>query len=118
MISVLIPTLNEARNISECVASVRWADEIVVVDSGSTDGTLDAARRGGARIVEFTWNGRLPKKKNWALENVEWKNEWVLILDADERVSAGLAEEIQEAVRNTGVAGTLSIEGLCSWGGG
>ena len=90
MISVLIPTLNERRNLAECLDSVAWADEVVVVDSGSTDGTPEIARQAGARLVEFKWNGRFPKKKNWALENVNWISEWVLILDADERITPEL----------------------------
>lgn len=95
-VSVLIPTLNEARNIVECIASVSWSDDIVIVDSGSTDNTAELARREGARVVEFHWNGRFPKKKNWALENIEWKNDWVLILDADERILPELAREIRD----------------------
>ena len=98
MLSVLIPTLNEGRNIIACLQSVGWADEVVVVDSGSSDGTQELARRCGAQLVDFRWNGRAPKKKNWALENVRWKNEWLLILDADERVTPALAEEIQQAL--------------------
>jgi glycosyltransferase involved in cell wall biosynthesis len=105
MISVLIPTLNEARNIADCVASVAWADEIVVVDSGSTDGTQELARDRGARIEGFRWNGHLPKKKNWALGHVRWSNEWVLILDADERVSPELAREIRQVVQRPGPDG-------------
>ena len=99
MLSVLIPTLNEARNIAECLDSVAWADEVVVVDSGSRDGTIEAAQCRGATVVEFKWNGGFPKKKNWALENVSWKNEWVLILDADERITPELASEIQQALK-------------------
>jgi glycosyltransferase involved in cell wall biosynthesis len=98
MLSVLIPTLNEGRNILACLQSVGWAEEVVVVDSGSSDGTQELARRCGAQLVDFRWNGRAPKKKNWALENVRWKNEWLLILDADERVTPALAEEIQQAL--------------------
>lgn len=93
-VSVLIPALNEARNIAECVASVAWSEDIVVVDSGSTDATADLAASLGARVVQFKWNGAWPKKRNWALRNVRWKNEWVLILDADERVTPHLAAEI------------------------
>jgi glycosyltransferase involved in cell wall biosynthesis len=100
MISVLIPTLNEARNIVECLKTVRWADEVVVVDSVSTDGTQALASQLGAKIIDFKWNGRLPKKKNWALENIPWRNEWVLILDADERVTSGLAAEITAALKH------------------
>ncbi len=95
MISVLIPTRNERRNIVECLRSVSWCDEAVVVDSGSTDGTQDLARKAGARVVDFKWSGQLPKKKNWALENVPWKNDRVLILDADERILPELAEEMR-----------------------
>jgi glycosyltransferase involved in cell wall biosynthesis len=100
MLSVLVPTLNERSNIEDCLRSVAWADEVVVVDSGSSDGTRELVRRCSARLVDFSWNGHLPKKKNWALENVSWKNEWVLILDADERVTPDLAFEIKEVLKN------------------
>lgn len=93
-VSVLIPTLDEERNIEACLDSVAWSDDVVVVDSGSRDDTAERARARGARVVQFDWNGKLPKKKNWALENIDWKHEWILILDADERVSAELAAEI------------------------
>jgi len=98
-ISVLIPIRNEKANIIACLDSVRWADEIVVVDSSSTDGTADIAKSKGASVVQFLWNGKFPKKKNWALENVPWNNEWVLILDADERITPELAAEIQRELR-------------------
>ena len=100
MISVLIPTLNEERNMAECLQSVGWADEVVIVDSGSRDRTCEIARAHGAQIVDFKWNRQFPKKKNWALEHVQWKNEWILILDADERIMPELALEIQEEIRN------------------
>lgn len=95
MLSVLIPTLNEASNIVACLDSVRWAGEVVVVDSGSRDRTCELARERGATVVDFRWNGSFPKKKNWALEQVPWRHEWVLILDADERITPELAAEIQ-----------------------
>src|SRR5215468_9856880 len=98
MLSILIPTLNERTNILDCLHSVQWADEIVVVDSGSTDDTCNLARSRGAKVVDFAWNGKLPKKKNWALENITWKNEWVLVLDADERITPELGREIREVV--------------------
>jgi len=99
MISVLIPVKNEARNIESCLKSVAWSDDVVAVDSNSTDGTVEMAERLGARVVQFQWNGQFPKKKNWALENVEWKHEWVLILDADEHITPELAQELQAEVR-------------------
>ena len=105
MISVLIPALNEAGNIAECLESVAWCDEVVVVDSGSKDKTRDIAASLGAKIVDFKWNGEFPKKKNWSLENVAWKNDWVLILDADERITPELANEIQQELRSPRVGG-------------
>ena len=106
-VSVLIPTLNEERNIGKCLASVAWSDDVVVVDSHSRDRTAAIARAAGARVVEFDWNGELPKKKNWALANVSWKHAWVLVLDADERVTPELAEEIKATVAGTDRCGFL-----------
>jgi len=105
VLSVLIPTRNERRNIVDCIRSVSWCDEVVVVDSGSDDGTQELVQANGARVVDFKWDGLHPKKKNWALENVPWKNEWVLILDADERIRPELAEEIRSALRQSRVDG-------------
>lgn len=94
-ISVLIPAKNEAANLAACLASVAWCDDVVVVDSGSTDGTPEIARAAGARVVGFKWNGAYPKKKNWALAHISWKNDWVFIIDADERATP----ELQAAMR-------------------
>ncbi|MBI2517760.1 MAG: glycosyltransferase family 2 protein [Opitutae bacterium] len=94
-ISVLIPVKNEAANLTACLASVAFCDEIVVVDSGSTDGTRAIATQAGAQVVDFKWNGEFPKKKNWALANVPWKHEWVFIIDADERATP----ELERALR-------------------
>jgi len=97
-ISVLIPVRNEAANLPACLASAAFCDEIVVVDSGSTDGTADLARRAGATVVDFRWDGSFPKKKNWALARVPWRHEWVFILDADERITPELAAELRATV--------------------
>jgi len=104
-LSVLIPVKNEAANVRDCISGVSFAGEIVVVDSASTDGTQAIAERAGARVVQFVWNGNLPRKKNWALENVPWQNEWVLIVDADERITPELEREIRQAIRRTDVDG-------------
>jgi glycosyltransferase involved in cell wall biosynthesis len=79
-LSILIPTRNEAGNIRACVESARFADEIVVVDSASTDGTCEMAAALGAT-------------------QVPWKHEWVFILDADERITPALAAELAAVVR-------------------
>jgi glycosyltransferase involved in cell wall biosynthesis len=97
-LSVLVPVKNEAANLRDCLASVSFAHEIVVVDSGSTDDTQGIAVAAGARVIQFAWNGKLPRKKNWALENVPWQHEWVLIIDADERITPELEHEIRQAI--------------------
>jgi glycosyltransferase involved in cell wall biosynthesis len=90
-ISVLVPTKDEARNLSDCLASASWADEIVVVDSESTDGTRAIAERAGARVLVRRFDD-WSSQKNWALERVT--HPWVLCLDADERVDTTLAAAI------------------------
>lgn len=97
-ISILIPTRNERANLRACLESCRFAAEVVVVDSASTDGTREIAHELGARVVDFHWDGRFPKKKNWALANVSWRHDWVFILDADERITPELATELQRIV--------------------
>jgi glycosyltransferase involved in cell wall biosynthesis len=104
-LSVLVPVKNEAANLRDCLASVSFAQEIVVVDSGSTDGTAAIAEAAGARVVQFAWNGKLPRKKNWALDNVAWQHEWLLIIDADERITPELEREIRQAISRTDVDG-------------
>ena len=104
-ISVLIPVKNEAANLGPCLASVVFCDEIVVIDSGSTDATRAIAERAGARVVDFKWDTRFPKKKNWALANVRWKNEWVFIIDADERATPELAAAMRHAIITPAHAG-------------
>jgi len=101
-VSILIPAKNEASNLSRCLSAVSWADEVIVVDSHSTDGTPDLAERAGARIVQFDFNGIWPKKKNWALENIPFRNEWVFILDADEVMPVGSGEEFARLIEGDG----------------
>jgi len=96
-VSVLIPAFNEAANIEACIRSVQWAAEIIVVDSGSTDKTCELASQLGARMVRFSYVPGGLKKKNWALQNLDFKHDWILILDADERITPRLAEEICRA---------------------
>lgn len=104
-LSVLIPAKNESRNLHECLRTVLFADEIVVVDSRSTDDTREIAVSMGAQVVQFDWNGRFPRKKNWALENVPWRNEWLLIIDADERITPALQYQIRSAIKTTRIDG-------------
>ena len=104
-ISVVIPTLNEEIHIRRCIESVRWADEVFVVDTYSSDRTAELARELGARVFQHEWEG-YSAQKNWALDNLPLRNEWVLFLDADEVVTAELADEIQkEVTRPNDIAG-------------
>ena len=90
-LSVAIITRNEEANLPRTLGSVHWANEIVVVDCGSTDGTVELAWRFGAKVLQQDWLGFGPQK-NLAIEYCS--NEWVLSLDADEEVSETLAQEV------------------------
>ena len=97
-ISILIPIRNEASNLPRCFQSITWADEVFVVDSKSTDGSIQISEDHGARVVQFAFNGTWPKKKNWALENLPFKHPWVFILDADEELTPDAEQEFRAIV--------------------
>ena len=112
-LSVVIITRNEALNIEACIASVGFADEWIVVDSGSGDATVEIARRLGASVVETAdWPG-FGVQKQRALERA--RGTWVLALDADERVTPELAAEIRRVV--DGPFGASGTSGSASFGG-
>ncbi|MFA7243369.1 MAG: glycosyltransferase family 2 protein [Sulfuricellaceae bacterium] len=94
--SAVIIAFNEARRIRDCLESVAFADEIVLVDSGSTDGTQEIALQYGARVVHQAWLG-FGRQKQFAVSSAA--HDWVLCLDADERVSDELRAGIEEALR-------------------
>jgi glycosyltransferase involved in cell wall biosynthesis len=96
-ISAILITLNEEKNLEACLESVKWVDEIVVVDCGSRDRTEEIARRYGARFHTRAWEGFADQKAH-ALGLAS--HEWILSVDADERVSAELAAEIRRAVES------------------
>ncbi len=95
-LSVVIITLNAASQLEACLQSAAFADEILVVDSGSTDGTIALAERHGARIIHQEWLGFGPQKQ-FAVEAA--KHDWVLCLDADERVSPELRASLENALK-------------------
>lgn len=95
-LSVITLALNEERNIAECLESVKWADEIIVVDSGSTDKTVELAKHYTQHVLTVEWKG-YGATKNFALDRAS--GEWILWLDADERVPKELAAEIQAVLR-------------------
>ncbi len=90
-VSALVTAHNEEEMLPDCLASLEWADEVIVVDSGSTDRTRDIARDFGARLLEREYE-TAARQKNWAIP--QCKHQWVILLDADERVSKGLEKEI------------------------
>jgi glycosyltransferase involved in cell wall biosynthesis len=97
MISVVVITLNEVDRIPALLNSAAFADEVIVVDSGSTDGTQEVCRAGGARVLTHPWQG-FAEQKQYAMQLASF--EWILNLDADERISDPLAAELQETIQS------------------
>ncbi len=97
-ITVVLPVLNEALNLGAALESVAFAADHLVVDSGSTDRTVEVAQEYGARTAQFVYPGRGPKKKAWTLATQHFPHEWVLFLDADERITPELGSEIERVV--------------------
>jgi glycosyltransferase involved in cell wall biosynthesis len=114
-ISVLILTFNEQQNIAACLESVQWSDDVLVVDSFSTDQTVELARRAGARVLQNRFVN-FAQQRNFGLAEGGFKHEWVLHLDADEVVTVELRDEMLAAVQRSGkeayrVASRLMFEG-------
>lgn len=108
-VSVTIISLNEEDNIVRAIQSVAWADEVLVVDSGSTDQTVELARQQGARVIHNPWPG-YGRQKNFAQEAAS--HDWIFNLDADEEVPPKLAQEIQNALTQvkTGQSQAVAFE--------
>ena len=96
-VSVLICTKNEERNLGDCLKSVAWADDCTVFDSYSDDQTVKIAQAEGAKVVQRQFDN-FSAHKNWALDHLDFKHDWILIVDADERVTPELAQEIAALV--------------------
>jgi glycosyltransferase involved in cell wall biosynthesis len=95
-LTVITLTLNEEHNISACLDSARWADEVIVVDSGSRDRTVEIARTFTERVFTISWEG-YGAARNYALRQAT--GDWILWLDADERVTPALAEEVKSLIQ-------------------
>lgn len=100
-VTVVVPVLNEERNLPACLSRLGRFARVVVVDSGSTDRTCEIAREYGAEVVDFRWNGQFPKKRNWMLRNHRFDTEWILFLDADEYVSEDFCDELAATLPST-----------------
>jgi glycosyltransferase involved in cell wall biosynthesis len=99
-ISVIVPVRDEARNLPRCLQALRDFGEVCVVDSQSTDETVEIARAFGAQVVQFHYAGGWPKKRQWAMDTLPLKFEWILLLDADEVVTPELANEMMQAIQD------------------
>ena len=98
-LTVLIAAKNEAANLPKCLKALHPAKRVVILDSNSTDATPDIAASHGAEVVQFDYSGGYPKKRQWALDTLDIKTPWVLLLDADEVVPEALWSEIAEAIQ-------------------
>jgi len=104
-LTIVIPVKNEARNLPVCLASLPTVEEVLVVDSGSTDATIEIATNAGVKVIDFKWNGRFPKKRNWVLDTHAFRTPWVLFLDADERLTPAFNDALASALGRAEVAG-------------
>ncbi len=97
-LTIAIPVRNEEKNLPGCLNSIgkEFAKRIVIIDSGSTDNTIEIAKSFGAEVVSFVWNGKFPKKRNWFLRNHSPDTKWILFLDADEYLTENFKNELVE----------------------
>lgn len=108
-ITVVVMAYNEEENISDCLSSASFADEILVIDSGSQDKTDEIAQSFGARILQRPLNNDYAAQRNFAIKNST--HDWIMMLDADERITRSLATEIRQLVtENSNVCALISRE--------
>jgi glycosyltransferase involved in cell wall biosynthesis len=115
MISILVLTKNEEQDLVGCLRSVSWADDIHVFDSNSTDRTVEIARAAGAHVTQRPFDN-WSTHQNWGLANIPFRHDWVLYIDADERVSPELASSVSQAVRSPGDNVAFRIRRRDFWG--
>ncbi|MEO6731469.1 MAG: glycosyltransferase family 2 protein [Ferruginibacter sp.] len=99
-LTIAIPVRNEGRNLPGCLAAIgnNLAKQIVIIDSGSTDRTQQIAKDFGADVVNFKWDGKFPKKRNWFLRSYPLTTKWVLFIDADEYLTESFKNELRECL--------------------
>ncbi len=100
-VTVIVATKNEETNIATCLLSLVQAHRVLVVDSFSTDHTQDIARQHGAEIINYVYAGGYPKKRQWALNNLDISTPWTMLIDADEQVPAALWSEIDRTLSSS-----------------
>ena len=104
-VTVAIPVRNEEAGLPACLERLSRFERVVVIDSASTDRTCECARAHGAEVLQFRWDGRFPKKRNWFLREHPPETPWVLFLDADELVDDGFCDELARVLPSTRHAG-------------
>jgi glycosyltransferase involved in cell wall biosynthesis len=97
-ITSIVLTLNEEINLDRCLSSLKWTDRIIVIDSGSSDKTVDIAKSHGCEVFSNPWGG-FSSQRNWALDNTNIQTDWVLFLDADEELPPRLIDSICRETR-------------------
>ena len=109
-ISAVVLTKNEEKNIEECIESLKWCDEIIVIDDFSKDKTVDIAHKLGAKVYQRKLDSDFASQRNFGLEKA--RGEWVLFIDADERVSKGLREDIEDVLKYQDNYKTRDVSGF------
>lgn len=106
-LTIAIPAKNEEKNLAACLSAIGgdFARKIVVIDSLSSDNTRQIAGAFGAEIVDFIWDGKFPKKRNWFLRNHKFDTQWVLFLDSDEHLTAAFKAEVRRELEKNNCAG-------------
>ncbi|MCB4809221.1 glycosyltransferase family 2 protein [Tamlana sp. 62-3] len=105
-LTIAIPVKNEEKNLLGCIEAIGddFAKQILIIDSGSTDATINIAKSNGVDVVDFKWDGKFPKKRNWFLRNYNLTTKWVLFLDADEYLTEDFKNELRLKI-NTDIVG-------------
>lgn len=106
-VTVVVPVKNEEINLPNCLMQLKVFNQVIVIDSGSTDQTPAIATKFNAEYHNFIWDGKFPKKRNWALRNLDIRNEWVFFLDADEYLTDAFITELAKKIKKPNVNGYL-----------
>jgi glycosyltransferase involved in cell wall biosynthesis len=104
-VSVIVAVRNEAKNLPRCLQALTDVGEVYVIDSQSTDETVEIARSCGAEVVQFHYQGGWPKKRQWAMNTLPIAYDWILLLDADEVLTPELSDEIRSVIQNPAIHG-------------
>ena len=112
-VTVAVPIRNEEKNLPECLTRLGRFEKVVVIDSGSQDRSREIAQAAGAMWIDFQWNGRFPKKRNWFLRTHPPTTPWVLFLDADEFIDDAFCDELARVLPTTSHSGFWL--NYCNW---